>query len=155
MPLISPAKLNGIIRRDGEVCIRMATLNTTGIKIATTPVELINAPSPATVSLNKTNILISLLPATLTSHVPITVASPVRTKPSPIINKAAIRTKLGSEKPENTTGTVSVPLNANATITKKKTPHPYELYTTQTIQWQRTVMKELKSIHRSPLILVN
>jgi uncharacterized protein len=35
-----------------------------GIKIATTPVELINAPSPATVSINKTNILISLLPAT-------------------------------------------------------------------------------------------
>ena len=24
MPLISPAKLNGIIRRDGDVCIRMA-----------------------------------------------------------------------------------------------------------------------------------
>ena len=121
MPLISPAKLNGIIRRDGDVCIRMATLNTTGIKIATTPVELINAPSPATVSINKTNILISLLPATLTSHVPITVATPVRTKPSPIINKAAIRTTLGSEKPENTSGTVSVPLNANATITNKAT----------------------------------
>ncbi|SRN45190.1 Uncharacterised protein [Shigella flexneri] len=121
MPLISPAKLNGIIRRDGEVCIRMATLNTTGIKIATTLVELINAPSPATVSINKTNILISLLPATLTSHVPITVATPVRTKPSPIINKAAIRTTLGSEKPENTSGTVSVPLNANATITNKAT----------------------------------
>ncbi|MNO05999.1 hypothetical protein D3C81_2275950 [compost metagenome] len=51
MPLIKPAKLSGIISRDGEVCMRMETLNTTGIKIATTPVELIKAPSPATVSI--------------------------------------------------------------------------------------------------------
>ena len=51
IPLIKPAKLRGIISRDGELCIRMETLSTTGIKIATTPVELINAPSPATVSI--------------------------------------------------------------------------------------------------------
>ena len=51
MPLMSPAKLNGIISRDGEICILMQTLSTTGIKMATTPVELINAPSPATVSI--------------------------------------------------------------------------------------------------------
>jgi hypothetical protein len=29
----------------------METLSTTGIKMATTPVELINAPSPATVTI--------------------------------------------------------------------------------------------------------
>lgn len=51
IPLISPAKLSGIISRDGEVFIRAETLSTTGMKMATTPVELINAPRPATVSI--------------------------------------------------------------------------------------------------------
>ncbi|MNP84438.1 hypothetical protein D3C76_1837420 [compost metagenome] len=51
MPLINPAKLSGIIRREGDISIRIETLNTTGIKIATTPVELMNAPSPATVTM--------------------------------------------------------------------------------------------------------
>ena len=51
IPLISPAKLSGIISREGEVFIRAETLRTTGMKMATTPVELINAPNPATVSI--------------------------------------------------------------------------------------------------------
>ena len=121
MPLISPAKLSGIIRRDGEICMRMETLNTTGMKIATTPVELIKAPSPATVSIKKTSILVSLLPATLTSHEPILVATPVRTRPSPIINRAAIRITLGSLKPEKASGRVKVPLSTKATITSSAT----------------------------------
>ena len=117
IPLIRPAKLSGIIRRDGEVFIRMETLRTTGIKIATTPVELINAPSPATVSIRKTSIFVSLLPATLTSQLPTLVATPVRTKPSPIINSAAIRITFGSLKPENASLSVSVSLRTKATIT--------------------------------------
>ena len=51
IPLISPAKLSGIINREGDVFMRIDTLSTTGIKMATTPVELIKAPSPATVSI--------------------------------------------------------------------------------------------------------
>lgn len=51
IPLISPAKLSGIINREGEVFMRIDTLSTTGIKMATTPVELINAPNPATVNI--------------------------------------------------------------------------------------------------------
>ncbi|CAH0301883.1 hypothetical protein SRABI106_03797 [Rahnella aquatilis] len=70
MPLISPAKLSGIISRAGEVFIRAETLITTGMKIATTPVELIKAPRPATVSISKTSIRVSLLPATFISQSP-------------------------------------------------------------------------------------
>ena len=117
IPLMSPAKLSGIIRRDGDVFIRMETLSTTGIKIATTPVELIKAPSPATVSIRKTSIFVSLLPATLTSQLPTLVATPVRTRPSPIINSAAIRITFGSLKPENASLSVSVSLRTKATIT--------------------------------------
>ncbi|CES24414.1 Uncharacterised protein [Salmonella enterica subsp. enterica serovar Typhi] len=121
IPLISPAKLSGIIRREGEVCICIETLRTTGIKIATTPVELMKAPSPATVIISKTSILISLLPAILTSQVPTTVATPVRTRPSPIINKAAIRMTFGSLKPEKASERVKVPLRTKATMTNKAT----------------------------------
>ncbi len=121
MPLISPAKLRGIIRRDGEICMRIETLSTTGIKMATTPVELINAPRPATVSIKKTNILVSLLPATLTSQEPMLVATPVRTRPSPMINRAAIKITLGSLKPEKASGRVKVPLRTKATITSRAT----------------------------------
>ena len=121
MPLINPAKLSGIIKREGEVCMRMETLKTTGIKIATTPVELMNAPSPATVIISSTSILTSLLPATFTSQAPITVATPVRTRPSPIINRAAIKITLGSLKPEKASEMLSVPLKTNAIMTSKAT----------------------------------
>ncbi|MNN09553.1 hypothetical protein D3C81_1224380 [compost metagenome] len=70
MPLIKPAKLSGIINLPGGIFIRAATLSTTGIKIATTPVELIKAPRPATVTISNISILVSLLPATFTSQSP-------------------------------------------------------------------------------------
>ena len=53
MPLISPAKLSGIISRPGASFCRSATSSTTGMKIATTPVELMIAPSPETASISK------------------------------------------------------------------------------------------------------
>ncbi|MNE09752.1 hypothetical protein D3C80_1024390 [compost metagenome] len=67
------------------------------------------------------SILVSLLPATLTSHEPITVATPVRTSPSPIIKRAAIRITLGSLNPEKASESDSVPLSTNATITSSAT----------------------------------
>ena len=99
--------------------MRMETLKTTGIKIATTPVELINAPSPATVIISNTSILTSLLPATFTNQAPITVATPVRTRPSPIINKAAIKITLGSLNPEKASVMLNVPLRTKAIMTSK------------------------------------
>ena len=51
IPLISPATLNGIINPRGEIFIFWQITNTTGIKIATTPVELIKEPSPATANI--------------------------------------------------------------------------------------------------------
>ena len=121
MPLINPAKLSGIIRREGEISMRMETLKTTGIKMATTPVELMNAPSPATVIISNTSIFTSLLPATLTSQAPITVATPVRTRPSPIMNKAAIKITLGSLNPEKASVMLNVPLRTKAIMTSKAT----------------------------------
>lgn len=61
--------------------------------------------------------MVSLFPATLTSHAPILVATPVRTRPSPIINRAAIRITLGSLNPEKASFNVSVPLRTKATMT--------------------------------------
>ncbi|MNE32539.1 hypothetical protein D3C80_1261560 [compost metagenome] len=71
MPLISPAKASGIIRRLGETFIRAAMLSTTGMKIATTPVELITEPSPATQTISNTISRASLLPARSAIHSPI------------------------------------------------------------------------------------
>ncbi|MCY1552613.1 hypothetical protein D9M68_890200 [compost metagenome] len=70
MPLISPAKDSGIISRRGDRCRRLAMLSTTGMKIATTPVELITEPSPATQSISSTSRRVSLLPALATSQSP-------------------------------------------------------------------------------------
>ncbi|MCY1425674.1 hypothetical protein D9M71_414670 [compost metagenome] len=70
MPLIRPAKASGIIRRRGEMCMRAETLSSTGMKIATTPVELITEPSPATESISSTSRRVSLLAARRVSHSP-------------------------------------------------------------------------------------
>lgn len=70
MPLIRPAKLSGIIRRLGEICRRAAMLSTTGMKIATTPVELITEPRPATATISSTSRRASLLPARALIHSP-------------------------------------------------------------------------------------
>ena len=70
MPLIRPAKLSGIINRLGDSFRRAAMLSTTGMKIATTPVELITEPSPATETISKTSSRASLLPAFSLIHSP-------------------------------------------------------------------------------------
>ena len=46
--------LSGIMSCRGERPVRAAMLSTTGMKIATTPVELITAPSAATESMSST-----------------------------------------------------------------------------------------------------
>ena len=99
MPLIRAATLSGIISRLGAVPVFWAIRSTIGMKIATTPVELITAPSPPTTSISRTSRRVSLLPALATSQSPSRCATPVRTSPSPMTNSSAIRTTLGSLKP--------------------------------------------------------
>lgn len=70
MPLISPANASGIISRRGETFMRAAMLSTTGMKIATTPVELITEPRPATASISRISRRVSLLPAERISQSP-------------------------------------------------------------------------------------
>ncbi len=116
MPLIRPAKHSGIIILLGWMFRRVQMLSTTGIKIATTPVELITEPSIATASIRNSVSRHSLLPACLTSISPIWLAIPVRTSPSPTTNSAAIMITLGSLKPASTSLVVSTPLSASDTI---------------------------------------
>ena len=95
MPLIKPAKLNGIINLLVSAFILVAMLNTIGIKIATIPVELITDPNKATEIINSTINLVSLFLDCRTSQSPTLNATPVRTKPSPMIkNTATINTLL-------------------------------------------------------------
>lgn len=70
MPLMRPAKASGISRRRGETFMRLAIPSTTGMKMATTPVELITEPSPATASISSTSRRVSLLPAARISQSP-------------------------------------------------------------------------------------
>ncbi|HOC14529.1 MAG TPA: hypothetical protein PLL50_07560 [Propionicimonas sp.] len=70
MPLIRPAKLNGISSCRGDVPIRLATASTTGTKIATTPVELITEPSAATQSISRITSRAPESPAWLASQSP-------------------------------------------------------------------------------------
>ena len=69
------------------------------MKIATTPVELMMAPSPPTASISRTSSLVSLSPASEVNRSPSFCATPVRTRPCPMTNKVAISTTLGSAKP--------------------------------------------------------
>ena len=58
-----------IMRVGFKMCIR-DRLRTTGMKIATTPVELITEPNPATASISSTSRRASLLPARAISQSP-------------------------------------------------------------------------------------
>ena len=91
-----------------------AMRSTTGIKIAVTAVELIVAPRPQTTSISRTISRISLLPAFAISQSPSRRATPVRTKPSPITNSAAIRTMFESLKPASASPMVITPVNGSA-----------------------------------------
>ena len=70
MPLNRAAKASGIISRPGLMPSRAVMPSTTGMKIATTPVELMNAPSPATASISSTSNRVSLEPAIRVSQMP-------------------------------------------------------------------------------------
>ena len=69
-PLSRAAKAIGIINRPGPMPSRLVMPSTTGMKIATTPVELMNAPNPATASISSTSNRVSLAPASRVSQTP-------------------------------------------------------------------------------------
>jgi hypothetical protein len=117
MPLSRAATLKGIIRRLGGVPVFCAIRRTIGMKMATTPVELITAPKAPTTSISSTTSRVSLLPARATSQSPSRCATAVRTKPSPITNKAAISTTLASLKPARASPMVTTPVNGSVVST--------------------------------------
>ena len=116
MPLISAAKLSGIISRPGAMPVFWQMRRTTGRKIATTAVELMTAPSPATAAISNTRRRVSLSPALALIQSPRRRATPVRTSPSPITNRTAISTTLESLKPAIASFMVMTPVSGSATI---------------------------------------
>lgn len=121
MPLIRAATLSGIMSRLGAVPVLCAMRSAIGMKMATTPVELITEPRSATTSIRSERSRVSLRPAFATNQSPRRWATPVLTRPSPMTKRAAIRTMLGSAKPVSVSGTVSTPVNGSATIINSAT----------------------------------
>ena len=109
------AVLSGIISLLAAVPVLAATRNTTGMKIAVTAVELIVDPRPQTTSIKKINRRLSLLPARAVNQSPKPRATPVRTNPSPMTKRAAIKTIFESLKPTNPSPIVITPVNGKAT----------------------------------------
>ena len=105
--------LIGIIRRLGGVPVLCAMRSATGMKMATTPVELITAPSTPTASISSTRRRVPLLPARSVSRSPIRCATPVRTSPSPITKRVAIRMTLGSVKPASDSPMLMTPVKGS------------------------------------------
>ena len=116
IPLMSAATLRGIMSRLGEIAAWRAIRSTAGKKSATTPVELINEPAAATISINDAMSRVSFLPDRRTTKSPIRWAIPVRTSPSPMTKRAPIKTMLGSLKPARASDMVMTPVSGKIVI---------------------------------------
>ena len=114
--MLSLMLASGIISRLAGMRALRAIRRTMGMKMATTPVELMNEPMPATTIISSTISRASLRPALLTSQSPSICATPVRTSASPTTKSAAMRMMLGSAKPANACSTVMTPESGSATI---------------------------------------
>ncbi len=91
MPLIRAAELSGIISRPGDMPLFCEMRSTTGMKMATTAVELISEPSPPTDAISRTSSRLSLVPALASSQSPsLRRHAGAHQPPSPITNKAAM-----------------------------------------------------------------
>ena len=121
IPLSSAAKLSGIMSRPGAMRRLLEMRSTTGMKMATTAVELMIEPRPPTAAISRTSSRFSLLPALASSQSPSRRATPVRTRPSPITKSAAMRMIVGSENPASTSFMVTMPVNGMATSTSSAT----------------------------------
>ena len=116
IPLISAATDSGIISRPAGIDALRAMRSTIGMKIATTPVEDITEPTPATITISRKISFASLAPARAVSQSPSRCATPVRTSASPITKSAAINTMLGSDSPISASDMVITPVIGSATI---------------------------------------
>ena len=121
IPLISAAKLRGIMSRLGAVPQFCEMRSTTGMKMATTAVELIREPRPPTAAISRISRRFSLLPACRSSQSPSRLATPVLTRPSPITNSAAISMIDGSANPASASFMEMMPVNGITTITRSAT----------------------------------
>ena len=113
MPLMSAAKLRGIMSLPEPIPVLCAMRSTTEMKLAVTAVA--HGRSEATDNdMSRTMRRTSLLPALVINQSPSCWATPVRTRPSPITKSAAIRTMFGSLKPASASPAVGTPVKGSA-----------------------------------------
>ena len=110
IPLINAAMEIGIISRLAAAPVLCETRRATGMKMATTPVELMKAPRVETTAMSRAVRRVSLLPAVRISQSPSFWATPVRTRPSPITNRAPRRMMLESLNPARASFIVITPV---------------------------------------------
>ena len=120
-PLISAATDSGIISRVRLKPVRSTRPRTTGMKMATMPVELMKAPIEATTSISSAISRVSLPWPTLASQVPSASATPVVTRPWPTMNSPPIISTEESLKPATASRAVTTPDTASASSTLRPT----------------------------------
>ena len=113
IPLDSAATLSGIISPEGAAPVSCATRITTGMKMATTPVELITAPRVPTNNISRISRRELLVPALAINRSPIRCTTPVRSNPSPMMKSVAISTTFASANPASASDMLSTPVNGS------------------------------------------
>src|SRR5690606_11834570 len=124
MPLTRAAIDSGMNRRPAAMALRRAIRVTTGMKSATTPVELMNDPVVVTIVISNATRRVSLEPARSASQSPARRAIPVRTRASPTTNSSPIRMTVGSEKPASASAISMTPVAGRATSIMSPTTSP-------------------------------
>ena len=121
IPLIRAAEDNGIIRRERAMPVFAAMVKAIGMKIATIPVELMNAPVRPTVSMSRVTRRVSLVPPTRINHSPTANATPVVTSASPTTKSPAIMITTDFENPARASGTLTISPSMRASRTRSAT----------------------------------
>jgi len=93
-----------------------AMRKTTGMKMATTPVDDMTDPRKPTASISSTSRRQTLSPPRLTSQSPMPRATPVRARASPITNMAPMSTMLELLNPAIASSAVMTPVKGSSTI---------------------------------------
>lgn len=120
-PLIRAATDSGIISRARGMPVLATRPRTTGMNMATIPVELMNAPTAATTTISSVIRRVSLPLPKLASRVPRAAATPVATSASPTMKRPPIISTEVSAKPAMASLLVTISLTARARRTPSAT----------------------------------
>ena len=138
----------GIINWPAAIPDRLAMRSTTGMKMATTPVELITDPRKPTASIRSTRRRQALSPPRVTSQSPMVRATPVRASASPTTNIAPISTTFGLAKPAIRSGlglgqTHGAGPEAPSNISEND-GEAFQVYTAETFDQMSSTMRQTR-----------